>query len=180
MLAVTAPSFGYILVYNAFGRVKAIDSETDTLVGFAVRGYLILDINDVNGDVDDNYWLAYGKDSEGTKVSTLSVPNLELSVNGKYETLYMDIDGGWYATILGKRVSRDIGFADKRLVVYTMSGNSILVDGIVLDGAQLLRGASSMVLTLNSSLTHSANADSDDIETVLDDVITILTTAGYY
>jgi hypothetical protein len=61
-----------------------------------------------------------------------------------------------------------------------MSGNSILVDGIVLDGAQLLRGASSMVLTLNSSLTHSANADSDDIETVLDDVITILTTAGYY
>jgi len=179
MLAVTAPSFGYILVYNAFGRIKAVDSETDTLVGVAMRGYLIMDINDTDGEVNDIYWLTYGKDSEGTKVYTLAVPDLQLSVNGKYQTIYMNIDEGWFVTILGKQAAKNIGLADRELVAYTMSGNFIIYDSVVFDLTQLLRGAGTMVITLNSTKTQAANAALDAIDDVLDDVITVLVAAGY-
>ena len=179
MLAVTAPSFGYILVYNAFGRIKAVDSETDTLVGVAMRGYLIMDINDADGEVNDIYWLTYGKDSEGTKVYTLSVPDLQLSVNGKYQTIYMNIDEGWFVTVLGKQAAKNIGLADRELVAYTMSGNFIIYDSVVFDLTQLLRGAGTMVVTLNSTKTQAANAAPDAIDDVLDDVITVLVAAGY-
>jgi len=179
MLAVTAPSFGYILVYNAFGRIKAVDSETDTLVGVAMRGYLIMDINDADGEVNDIYWLTYGKDSEGTKVYTLSVPDLQLSVNGKYQTIYMNIDEGWFVTVLGKQAAKNIGLAERELVAYTMSGYFIIYDSVVFDMTQLLRGAGTMVVTLNSTKTQAANAAPDAIDDVLDDVITVLVAAGY-
>ena len=63
MLAVCAPSFGYVLVYNTLSRVKAVDSVAETITRVAVRGYLVMDINDANGDVNDAYWLLYGRDN---------------------------------------------------------------------------------------------------------------------
>jgi hypothetical protein len=179
MLAISAPSFGYILVYNAFGRLKSVDSEADRLVGVAMRGYLIIDINDTDGDVNDTYWVTYGKDSEGTKVSTLSVPDFQLEVNGKYQTIYMNIDEGWYVTVLGKTSSKSIGMADRTTVAYTMSGNFIILDSVVFDMTQLLRGAGTMVITLNSTKTRTANTAADAIDDVLDDILTELDDAGY-
>jgi hypothetical protein len=179
MLAISAPSFGYILVYKAYGRAKSIDSEAETLVGAIVRGYLIIDINDADGDVNDTYWITYGKDSEGTKVSTLSVPTLELSVNGKYETVYMDIDEGWFVTVLGKRSSKNIGTAERQIVAYTMSGNFVIYDGMVYDDLQVLRGSGSMVVTLNSTKTRAVNTDPNTVDEALDIILTELENDGY-
>jgi hypothetical protein len=179
MLAISAPSFGYILVYNAFGRLKAVDSENDALVGVAMRGYLIVDINDADGDVNDVYWLTYGKDSEGTKVYTLAVPDFQLQVNGKYQTVYMNIDEGWFVTVLGKQVSKYISLVERELVAYTMSGNFIILDSSVFDLTQLLRGSGTMVITLNSTKTKAANTAGDAIDDVLDDVIMALEALGY-
>jgi hypothetical protein len=179
MLAVTAPSFGYILVYNAFSRIKAVDSETNALVGVAMRGYLIMDINDADGEVNDVYWLTYGKDGEGTKVYTLATPDLQLSVNGKYQTIYMNIDEGWFVTVLGKRTSKNIGLVERELVAYTMSGYFIILDSSVFDLTQLLRGSGTMVITLNSTKTKAANAVYEAIDDVLEDVEAALILAGY-
>ncbi len=57
MLAVSAPSFGYVLVYNVISRIKAVENYAGSLVGLAVRGYLIMDFNDTNGDFNESEWL---------------------------------------------------------------------------------------------------------------------------
>ena len=179
MLAISAPSFGYILVYNAYGRLKSVDSEADRLVGVAMRGYLIIDINEADGDVNDTYWVTYGKDGEGTKVSTLSVPDLQLEVNGKYQTIYMNIDEGWFVTVLGKMSSKNIGLAERKTVAYTMSGNFIILDSTVFDMTQLLRGSGTMIITLNSTKTKAANTAADAIDDVLEGILDELDAAGY-
>jgi hypothetical protein len=179
MLAVSAPSFGYILVYNAFGRLKAVDSETETLVGVAMRGYLIMDVNENDGDLNDVYWVGYGKDTERVKVYTVSVPDLQLTVSGKYQTVYMNVDDGWFVTTIGRRSNKNIGLVDRQSVAYTMSGNLIILDSVVFDMTQLLRGAGSMVFSLSSSKTQAANAAADAVDDVLDDILTLLEDAGY-
>jgi hypothetical protein len=179
MLAVSAPSFGYILVYNAFGRVRSVDSETNTLVGVVIRGYLILDINNADGEVNDLDWICYGKDGDGTKVYTESIPYLELEVDGKYQTIYIDIDDGWFITLVGKITNKNIGLGSKQAIAYTMSGNLIIVDSSVFD-AQTLRGGGTMSITLNSTKTQTFNADANDIEDAIGSIETTLEAAGYH
>jgi hypothetical protein len=177
MLAISAPSFGYILVYNAYARLKAVDSDSNALVGKALKGYLIIDETN-DGEVNDVAWIAYGKDSEGSKTYTFSVPYIELQVDGKYQTVYMDIDEGWFVTAIGRMSSKNIGFADRMLVAYTMSGNFIIYDGIVFDIVQM-RGSGNMVITLNSTRTKAANTDGDTIDDVIDDITADLLSLGY-
>jgi hypothetical protein len=180
MLAVSVPSFGYILIYKTYERTKAIDSEASILVGKAVRGYLIMDINDNDGDINDSYWLTYGKDEEDAKVYTLSVPDLQREISGKYQTLYLNIDEGWYVSALGKMSSKNIGLAARQTIAYTLSGNFIILDSSIFDLTQLLRGGGTVVITLNSIMTQAINATSDpNLDGALTNVTTLLETDGY-
>jgi hypothetical protein len=179
LLTVCAPSFGYILIYNTFGRVKAVDSQATTLNGIVLRGYMILDINNADGEVNDVFWICYGKDTLGAKVYTESVPNIEFQVSGKYQTLFIDVDAGWTATVLGKMSSKAIGLADRKTIAYTMSGNLVIVDSTVFDATQLLRGGGSLVVTLNSTKTKAANTADDTFDDVIGDTETALESAGY-
>jgi hypothetical protein len=180
MLAVSAPSFGYVLVYNVLNRIKAVDSAAETLVGTAVRGYLLLDINDANGDVNDSYWLIYGKDTSKAKVYTWSGLDPDLSVSGRYESIYLETGDGWTSTVVGKITNKDIGLAaGKRAVAYTMSGNFVIVGGVVLDATQYLTGSGAMVLSLNSTKTKTINLASTSIDDAFDDLITVVEGLGY-
>jgi hypothetical protein len=180
MLAVCAPSFGYVLVYNTLSRVRAVDSAAETLVGTAVRGYLLLDINDANGDVNDSYWLIYGKDTGGDKVYTWCGLDPDLEINGRYQSLYLETGDGWTATVVGKITNKNIGLAaGKRAVAYTMSGNFIVVGGVVLDATQYLTGSGAMVLSLNSTKTKAINLASESIDDAFDALVTEVEAAGY-
>jgi hypothetical protein len=181
MLAVCAPSFGYVLVYNTLSRVKAVDSTAEAIVGVAVRGYMILDINDANGDVNDAYWMVYGRDGEGTKVYTVDGLDPTLTINGRYQSFYIETGTGWFVTVVGKRTNKDIGLAaGRQLIAYTMSGGFIIPDGgIVLNADQFLTGSGSMGVTLNSTKTKAANGASDSLDDTLDDLITAVEAGGY-
>ena len=180
MLAVCAPSFGYVLVYNTLSRVKAVDSVAETITRVAVRGYLVLDINDANGDVNDAYWLLYGKDNYGDKVYTVEGLDPVMTVNGTYESIYATTGGGWIATVVGKRTYKNVGLATKQLIAYSMTGNFIIEEGgAVLNMDQFLTGSGTMGVTLNSTKTKAANLASESISDVVDDITTALETAGY-
>jgi hypothetical protein len=178
MLAICAPSFGYVLVYNTLSRVKAINSTTESLVGVAVRGYLLMDINDA-GEVNDSYWLVYGRDGEGTKVYTIDGLDPVMSTAGRYENIYMDTPNGWSVIVVGKITSKNIGLVDRELVAYTMSGNFIISGGVVLDASQFLTGSGAMVVTLNSTKTKTANLATDSIDDTLDNLIIAVEADGY-
>lgn len=180
ILSFSVPSFGYILIYNTFGSIRAVDSIANTLSGVALRGYLILDINNADGEVNNIEWICYGKGAGGTKVYTESVPYAELQVSGKYQTLYVDVDAGWDITFLGRMSSKDIGMTDKKTIAYTMSGSLAILDSTVLDATQLLRGGGTLVISLNSSKTQTANTGAEIFDDVITDIETTLESAGYH
>jgi hypothetical protein len=184
MLAVCVPSalcstsVGHILIYNTISRVKAVDSETSSLVGKAVRGYLVIDVNEA-GDINEAYWFIYGRDGEGAKIYSENWIDLDLSVDGKYQSISMETAEGWFVTVVGKITSKDIGFTDnKQQIAYSMSGNFIIPDGFVLDSAEALVGSGAVVITLNSTKTKAANAALDSIDDVLADLEDVAL-AGY-
>jgi hypothetical protein len=176
MLGVCAPSFGYVLIYNVISRVKAI-SDIDFKVGKAVRGYLILDINEA-GEVNEADWITYGKDDEGAKIYTSEAPEQNIEVTGRYETISIQTGDGWSIIAMGKIASKSIGLADKQAVAYTMTGNFIVDGGFVLYGDQLT-GSGSIVITLNSSRTKAANLATTCISDVVDNLTEELDLAGY-
>jgi hypothetical protein len=175
MLAICAPSFGYVLVYNTISRIKAIDSVAETITRVAVRGYLVLDINDANGDVNDAYWLLYGKDNYGDKVYTVEGLDPVMTIEGTYASIYATTGGGWIATVVGKRTYKDIGVAaGKQVIAYSLSGNFIIEEGgAVINMDQFLTGSGAMGVTLNSIKTKAANLASASV----DDTLTTLTDA---
>jgi hypothetical protein len=173
MLAVCAPSFGYVLVYNTLSRIKAIDSVAETITRVAVRGYLVLDINDA-GDVNDAYWLLYGKDNYGDKVYTVEGLDPVMTIQGTYASIYATTGGGWVATVVGKRTFKNVGLTDKQLIAYSMTGNFIIEEGgAVLNMDQFLTGSGTMGVTLNSTKTKAANLASKSV----DETLTVLTDA---
>ncbi len=175
ILAVCAPSFGYVLVYNTLSRVKAIDTVAENISRVAVRGYLVLDINDANGDVNDAYWVLYGKDNYGDKVYRVEGIDPVLTVAGTYQTIYSTTGEGWIMTVVGKRTYKAIGVAaGKQLIAYSSSGNLLIEDGgAVLNMDQFLTGCGTMGVTLNSTKTKTANLASQSV----DDTLTALTDA---
>ncbi len=180
MLAVCAPSFGYILVYNTLSRIKAVDSVANSVIGVAVRGYMVLEVNGVDGDVNASYWLIYGKDGDGANVYTWAEPaQLQLSVSGRCQSVSIDTEDGWSLTAVGKITNKAIGVAaGKQLIAYSMSGNLIIpMDGVVLNDDQSLTGSGTISITLNSTKTKAANIALDEIDDVLEDIQTSL--VGY-
>jgi hypothetical protein len=179
MLAVCAPSFGYVLVYNVISRVRAVDSDTESIAGIAVRGYLVMDFNDTTGDFNEAGLITYGKDLDKTKVYTLpDDPGANLAVNGRYQSVSMLTGEGWQIIVVGKITNRYINNTDKQLIAYSMTGNFTLDGGTALYG-DLLTGSGSMVMVLNSTKTKAANEASDSKDTVLDNLTILLEDADY-
>ena len=178
ILAVCAPSFGYVLVYNTISRVKAVDNDTSALANIAVRGYMVMDFNDTTGDFNEAQWLTYGRDITNAKVYTLpDDPSPTLEVSGRYQSISMLTGDWWTVTVVGKITNKYISTAGKKLIAYTLSGGFTL-DGYVLNG-DLLTGSGSMIMTLNTTKTKAANDASEKIDDAFGDITDALDTAGY-
>ncbi len=59
-----APSYGYVLVYNVTGNMKAAEWTTKKIISVSVKGYLAIDITDTN-EADNGQLVLYGKDASG-------------------------------------------------------------------------------------------------------------------
>jgi hypothetical protein len=178
MLAVCAPSFGYVLVYNTISRVKAVDNDTGTLANMSVRGYMIIDFNDTTGDFNEAQWLTYGRDITNTKVYTLpDDPDPTLEVSGRYQSISMLTGDWWTVTVVGKLTNKYVSTADRKLIAFTMSGGFTL-NGYVLNG-DLLTGSGAIIMTLNTTKTKAANDASENIDDAFAHITDALDTAGY-
>jgi hypothetical protein len=127
----------------------------------------------VNGDIDNSYWLIYGRDGEGAKVYAENGIDPELSVNGKYQSISMETPEGWVVIVVGKITNKDIGLADRKPVAYTMSGNFTIPGGFVLD-TSFLTGSGAMSITLNSTKTRAVNQVAGTIDDALYDITDVL------
>jgi hypothetical protein len=178
MLAVCAPSFGYVLVYNTISRVKAVDNDTSSLANLSVRGYMIMDFNDTTGDFNEAQWLTYGRDITATKIYTLpDDPDPTVEVSGRYQSVSMLTGDWWTITVVGKITSKYINATDKKPIAYTMTGG-FTINGYVLYG-DLLTGSGSLIMTLNSTKTKAANDASETIDEAFLHITDTLDAADY-
>lgn len=185
MLAVSAPSFGYVLVYNVVSRIRAVENYAGSMVGLAVRGYLIMDFNDTTGDFNESEWLTFGKDSEGTKVYTgPDDPQAEVAIYNNYQAVSMLTPDGWSIMVVGKITNKAIGLAaGKQPIASTMSGSFILdgctiFDGDMFDG-DVITGSGSITITLNTVKTKAANGASETIDDAFLDITNVFDAADY-
>jgi hypothetical protein len=184
MLAVSAPSFGYVLVYNVISRIRAVENYAGSMVGLAVRGYLIMDFNDTTGDFNEAEWLTFGTDSERTKVYTgPDDPQAEVAIYNNYQTVSMLTPDGWVIMVVGKITNKAIGLSGKKPIACTMSGNFTVDGGTVFDGdmfdGDVLTGSGSITITLNTVKTKAANGASETIDDAFLDITNVFDAADY-
>ncbi len=145
MLSACVPSFGYILVYNISCPVKGVDDGTATSV--PLKGYLVLNLDDVDGDLVDANLIIYGKNPDKEKIYA----ELDYTSNG-FLDITTESEGDFYIAklssviflfeelILGKMKSRNVGLDEPVDVAGTLKGVFSQEDGILLDQDQNITG----------------------------------------
>ena len=177
VLAVCAPSNGYILVYKLTSTVKAVDADVNSLGNVKVKGYLALDIDDVEEIVADAQMVIYGVDGDANKIYYVEnfqgVADAIWTEEGDYLTFNLTNhrDPFYYDIVLtGKIKEKDVGFGgdDMRSTSSSLKGVMTSTSGILFDLDQTLFGSGSASMTLDNNLTKAAN----DLAATVDQVIT--------
>ena len=184
VLGVCAPSYGYILVYKVTGKVKAFEWNEPSYGNVAVKGFLVIDIQDTGDDEDNDAnnarLVLYGKDADGDLVYFNDAlgdgGNIEWFTTGEFVGLEVwdSVSPFEYEfTMTGKVKLADVGFGveDKRLVSSSLKGTLGSWWGMLLDETQELFGSGSASMTLDTAKTKAANQGALNVDAVTTDII---------
>jgi len=192
VLSVSVPSYGFFLIYNLSTTVKGADYDTDLKTTVPLKAYLVLNLNDISGDVVDANLIMYGKDTTKTKVyvqlnesDSAGFLSADIWYIGDYT--FVDIwsyDNPFDFEMLlsGKEALKDIGFGagDKVWVAGSIKGVNMVWDGFLLGAAgQDVSGTSNASASLYTVATKAVNRDSWTQDEIVDNLISILQNKGY-
>jgi hypothetical protein len=173
VLSVSVPSYGYFLIYNVSGSAKGANDGSKASISW--KAYLLMDINDGNGILQDANMVMYGKDSTKTKVY------IQFNVNGTAPLLrtYLPDQGSDFMAfnfydyndpfdfeglIIGKVKSKKIGLDVNKNVASSMKGMLMIWDGQLFDADDYITATGNVSATLNNSFTKAVN-DTDPVWT---------------
>jgi hypothetical protein len=184
MLAVCAPSNGYILVYKLSTTVKSVDTDANSITNVRVRGYLALDINDVTETVSatNSRMLIYGKDADANNVYWVEdfsgSPRVTWTEEGEYLTIEIvnHLDPFYYdLRFTGKIRERDVGFGNDdnnlRSAPSSFKGSMISTSGMIFDQRQTLFGSGSASMSLDIRKTKAANSTPQTIDDIMTEIV---------
>lgn len=165
VLGVCAPSYGYILVYKLSSTLKMVETDANTMGNLKLKGYLALDIDDVEETVDDAEIVFYGKDGDLNDTYIIDrfqgSADAEWSEEGEFVTLrvYDHLDYYYEIIVTGKIKEKDVGLGvdELRSTAPSLKGSMINLWGILLDYDLSLYGSGSASMTLDKNLTKEAN-----------------------
>jgi hypothetical protein len=178
MLAMCALSFGnYFLIYNVSATVNGADDDTGVKTTVPMKGYLVVNLTDDDGDFVDANLILYGNDSSTPKKQKVYVVlnynsdeflDVESRVIGDFA--FMDITGSgpfnFEMLISGKQTLKDIGKGtlDKKNVPSSIKGNLIVRTGFLLgpDAEQDVAGTANVSATLWAVATKWVNGANDE------------------
>jgi hypothetical protein len=191
-LGVCAPSYGYILVYNVTGGMKAVEWNVQKkIISVSVKGYAAIDINDSNGAVNDKQMVLYGKDVSGNlKYYEDSLDedragvywDATSDVAGVVEVDVWDYNSPFYYDFVmtGNVKLTDVGASSKELAASSLSGSLITWWAQLLDNSQELYGSGTATMTLDTKQTKTANQGSLSVDAVISTFIVGLEAKGYH
>jgi hypothetical protein len=175
------PSYGYILVYNMSGSYKTLDTAVESLYSSSFKGYLVMNVNDVNGAIEQSTAIMYGKNAGGGKVYTTISDVVYVSGQyGQFMDIELYVENGFDTVMIGKVKTMDIGGNLFTGVGTSLKGNMLFYeDSYLFDDSQYLTGSGTSSLSLNSSRTKAANTNGDAFDDIVSEYQTLLDNKGY-
>jgi hypothetical protein len=167
VLSITAQANAYVLVYNLFGNVQAVDTAANDQVKQMLSGYIVMNINDADGIVDDSSVILYGRQGWQNRFYTIDDDIVSFTTYGNYAVLIAGNGQGNVIILTGRLRSANIGAATRQRAAASLSGAMTLEYGQLFDTNDLLTGGGAMQATLNNWLTRIANSS----DTVFDDLV---------
>lgn len=164
MFGTCATSYGYFLIYKVSTSVKGVDYETPTTV--PLKGYLILNIDDLSGLQDANL-VIYGKNPDKEKVYVVLNYNgneyLDVDIWGKGDYYFLELSGSGYfafgGLLAGKVKAKNIGLDADEDVASSIKGVFWVEEGMLLDSSQDITGTGNISATLWMLATKGTNED---------------------
>jgi len=179
VLSITAQANAYVLVYNLFGNVQAVDTAANDQVTQWLSGYIVLNVNDADGIVDDSSVILYGRQGRQDRFYAIDDDIVSLTTYGKYAVLVAGNGQGNVIILTGRLRSSNIGDATRQQVAASLSGAMTMEYGQLFDTNELLTGGGTMRATLNRWLTRSANSSDTVFDDLVDSILSYLESRGY-
>jgi hypothetical protein len=180
-LWVSAPTYGYVLVYDVYGMLKAVDTQTNDIDRTMIQGYLVAEVDEADNAVVGAEVVLYGRDEENNKVY-LTSEAINMALYGNNVVVVGDAGQGGSIVLTGGRMrmwQRNIGIGSRVNVANMLDGDIRVIDGSLFDLDQVLTGASGITAMLDLMQTRSANRAGDALGDVVGDIISRLETRGF-
>jgi len=176
VLYMCVPSYGtsgnYFLIYNVSCTMKGANGEE--AVSIPLKGYLVADINNNDGNIVDANLILYGKDNLDNNRKTYvqfnylgSDPNLNVKMDiwwqGSFFAFdiwdYNDSPFDFEVYVFGKWTWKNIGYSSTEPVASSLSGPISVWDGMLLDPNDELMGTGNTSVSLWLAETKIVNAN---------------------
>jgi len=180
-LAVCAPTNGYVLVYDVYGTLRAVDAGTGAMDRTMVQGYLVTEVDEAENAVVGTEVVLYGRDEDGNRVYTDSA-TIDTVMYDNTVAVVGDLGQGGSIVLTGGRTrmwQRNIGIGNRVNVANMLDGDIRVIDGSLFDLDQVLTGASGITAMLDLMQTRSANRAGNALGDVVGDIISRLETRGF-
>jgi hypothetical protein len=193
VLGMCAPSYGYFLIYKLTSTMRVIDYTTDSSGNLPVKGYLVVDISDEDGDLLDANMVFYGKDDNGDKtyfVQEYDTDGFDMDWDVAGDYLGVDIWNDneepfdYELTLTGVLKNKNVGFgngsADRRSAPNNLKGTMVSWWDTIFDIDQELFGSGEATMTFVIGLTKAANkAEGTTMDDILTGIVDDLQDKGY-
>jgi hypothetical protein len=182
VLGVCSQSYGYVLVYDVWSQVGAVDTQTNTMTNTMVWGKLAVDINDSNGLVVDANMVIFNRNRGGQGVYEIP-DSIEVTTYGNSILAVIETSATGGRIIMtgsnGRRWGRNVGLADRRNVPNMLNGSIQFDGGVLFQTGQELVGGGAMTAMLNIQQTRDANGNGSGANDVINGIITFLQGRGF-
>ncbi len=199
VLAMCAPSYGYILIYKAqiYGKAQMFDEDTYGAITYGkVKAYIVLAVGegkptgisiespipDFCDGILDGEVIFYDR-YKGPKFYAEDDPGMDLISGENSVGIAINRYGGPYALfVVGTLKPTKIGFEEKVFVAKDLAG-SMLIDGGFMDLFGVF-GAATVTATLETNLTKMANtvdveSEYEAFQLTIDAIVNALEDKGF-
>jgi hypothetical protein len=179
VLGISAQANAYVLVYNLFGTVQAVDTAANGQVTQFLNGYIVMNINDTEGTVDGSSVILYGRQGWNNKFYTIDDDIVNFTAYGNFVTLIVDDGLSNRIVLTGRLRNANVGAATREKVADPLSGAMTLQNGQIFNLDQSLIGAGAMQAILNGRLTRSVNTSGTAFDDVVNSILSNLESRGF-
>jgi hypothetical protein len=177
-LSLCAQTYGYVLVYNLFGMVEAVDTLAEDRDVKFVNGFIVMEFNEAEGIAEESCLVLFGREDRNRLYSAYDNP-VNLAVYGNYVTSIIEAGAGNTIVMTGRMRARNVGNPQRENAATILNGAMTLQWGELFDLEESLVGAGSMQATLNDWLTRNANSTGAEVGDMVYSILETLEARGY-